>query len=202
VGAKSCSDNADCAASWRRHAWNSNLSLITAGKHCHYWRSHLENMGLAINLLRWRFRSGPQPPSHREMQSTEAPRLEIVARCAARMEITIVRSARCRKLLSIPHTGALASGVPLTPALLQLIQCSMGFGMIHGSKNSWLIPTPVSQRRLTAKTLCSSDRFDEVSFWAAHIAGKDIPSAMRAGKRPGLLNPRSRGCTCQCRRTV
>jgi len=46
--------------------------------------------------------------------------LEIVARCAARMGDHDRAISALQKLLSIPHTGALASGVPLTPALLQL----------------------------------------------------------------------------------
>jgi TolB-like protein/class 3 adenylate cyclase/Tfp pilus assembly protein PilF len=46
--------------------------------------------------------------------------LEIVARCAALRGDHDRAISVLQKLLSIPHTGALASGMPLTPALLQL----------------------------------------------------------------------------------
>jgi serine/threonine-protein kinase len=46
--------------------------------------------------------------------------LEIVARCAALTGDHDRAITALQKLLSIPHTGALASGVPLTPALLRL----------------------------------------------------------------------------------
>jgi hypothetical protein len=50
---------------------------------------------------------GPQP-------------IEILARVAARMGEPDRAIAALQKLLSIPYDGALASGVPLTPALLRL----------------------------------------------------------------------------------
>ncbi len=46
--------------------------------------------------------------------------LDIFARVAARMEERDRAIAALQKLLSIPYEGALASGVPLTPALLRL----------------------------------------------------------------------------------
>jgi hypothetical protein len=46
--------------------------------------------------------------------------LDIVARCAALWGDHDRAISVLQKLLSIPHTGALASGVPLTPALLRL----------------------------------------------------------------------------------
>ena len=46
--------------------------------------------------------------------------LEIVARCAALSGDHDRAISVLQKLLSIPHTGALASGMPLTPALLRL----------------------------------------------------------------------------------
>jgi serine/threonine protein kinase/Tfp pilus assembly protein PilF len=46
--------------------------------------------------------------------------LEIVARCAALRGDRDRAISMLQKLLSIPHTGALASGMPLTPALLRL----------------------------------------------------------------------------------
>jgi TolB-like protein/class 3 adenylate cyclase/Tfp pilus assembly protein PilF len=46
--------------------------------------------------------------------------LDIVARCAALKGDHDRAISVLQKLLSIPHTGALASGMPLTPALLQL----------------------------------------------------------------------------------
>jgi TolB-like protein/class 3 adenylate cyclase/Tfp pilus assembly protein PilF len=46
--------------------------------------------------------------------------IEILARVAARTGDPDRAIAALQKLLSIPHTGALASGMPLTPALLRL----------------------------------------------------------------------------------
>ena len=46
--------------------------------------------------------------------------IEILARVAARMGESDRAIAALRKLLSIPYDAALASGVPLTPALLRL----------------------------------------------------------------------------------
>src|SRR4029450_10500336 len=46
--------------------------------------------------------------------------IEIVPRVAARTGDPDPAIAALQKLLSIPHTGALASGMPLTPALLRL----------------------------------------------------------------------------------
>jgi serine/threonine-protein kinase len=46
--------------------------------------------------------------------------LDIVARCAALRGDHDGAISVLQKLLSIPHTGALASGMPLTPALLRL----------------------------------------------------------------------------------
>jgi serine/threonine protein kinase/Tfp pilus assembly protein PilF len=46
--------------------------------------------------------------------------VEIVARCAALRGDHDRAIAALQKLLSLPHTGALASGMPLTPALLRL----------------------------------------------------------------------------------
>ena len=46
--------------------------------------------------------------------------LDIVARCAALREDHDRAISVLQKLLSIPHTGALAQGMPLTPALLRL----------------------------------------------------------------------------------
>jgi serine/threonine-protein kinase len=46
--------------------------------------------------------------------------VEILARVAARTGDPDRAIAALQKLLSIPHTGALAFGMPLTPALLRL----------------------------------------------------------------------------------
>ena len=46
--------------------------------------------------------------------------IEILARVAARVGEPDRAIAALQKLLSIPYEGALASSVPLTPALLQL----------------------------------------------------------------------------------
>jgi hypothetical protein len=46
--------------------------------------------------------------------------IEILARVAARMGDSDRAIAALQKLLSIPYEGALAPGVPLTPALLRL----------------------------------------------------------------------------------
>ena len=46
--------------------------------------------------------------------------IEILARVAARMGEPDRAIAALQKLLSIPYAGALAAGVPLTPALLRL----------------------------------------------------------------------------------
>jgi hypothetical protein len=46
--------------------------------------------------------------------------IEIFARVAAQMGEPDRAIAALQKLLSIPYDGALASGVPLTPALLRL----------------------------------------------------------------------------------
>ena len=46
--------------------------------------------------------------------------IEILARVAARMGEPDRAIAALQKLLSIPYSGALAAGVPLTPALLRL----------------------------------------------------------------------------------
>ena len=46
--------------------------------------------------------------------------IEILARVAARMGEPDRAIAALQKLLSIPYKGALASSVPLTPALLRL----------------------------------------------------------------------------------
>jgi len=45
--------------------------------------------------------------------------IEILARVAARMGEPDRAIAALQKLLSIPYAGALAAGMPLTPALLQ-----------------------------------------------------------------------------------
>jgi hypothetical protein len=62
--------------------------------------------------------------------------IEILARVAAQLGEPDRAIAALQKLLSIPSEGALASRVPLTPALLQSIQCSIRSGMIRASKNS------------------------------------------------------------------
>ena len=46
--------------------------------------------------------------------------IEILARVAARMGEPDRAIAALQKLLSIPYAGALAAGMPLTPALLRL----------------------------------------------------------------------------------
>jgi len=81
-------------------------------------------MSSAINLLRLRFRSAAAPSQSRKMQSTEAPRLKLWLVCRAYGDHDRAISA-LQKLLSIPHIGALASGVR-SPALLQLDPMFMG----------------------------------------------------------------------------
>jgi hypothetical protein len=65
--------------------------------------------------------------------------IEVLARVAAQIGEADRAIAALQKLLSIPYDGALASGVPLTPALLRSsdsIRCSIRFGMIRALKNS------------------------------------------------------------------
>jgi hypothetical protein len=62
---------------------------------------------MAANPIEKDAMDGPQP-------------IEILARVAARMGEPDRAIAALQKLLSIPYDGALASGVPLTPALLRL----------------------------------------------------------------------------------
>ena len=58
-------------------------------------------------------------PIEKEPVSGPGP-MEILARVAAQMEEPDRAIAALQKLLSIPYDGPLTSGIPLTPALLQL----------------------------------------------------------------------------------
>ena len=46
--------------------------------------------------------------------------IEFLARVTANIENPMVQSQLCQKLLSIPYSGALGPGAPLTRALLRL----------------------------------------------------------------------------------
>jgi serine/threonine-protein kinase len=58
-------------------------------------------------------------PIEKDAKNGPSP-IEILARVAARLGESDRAIAALQKLLSIPYEGALASSVPLTPALLQL----------------------------------------------------------------------------------
>jgi tetratricopeptide (TPR) repeat protein len=58
-------------------------------------------------------------PIEKDAIAGPAP-IEILARVAARMREPDRAIAALQKLLSIPYSGALAAGMPLTPALLRL----------------------------------------------------------------------------------
>ena len=81
----------------------------------------LTNMGLGDKAaaLALAERAMAVIPIEKDALNGPAP-IEILARIAARMEEPDRAIAALEKLLSIPYSGALAAGVPLTPALLRL----------------------------------------------------------------------------------
>ena len=81
----------------------------------------LTNMGLGDKAaaLALAERAMAANPIEKDALTGPTP-IEILARVAARMGEPDRAIAALQKLLSIPYTGALAAGVPLTPALLRL----------------------------------------------------------------------------------
>ena len=81
----------------------------------------LTNMGLGDKAAALTLAERPWPcfRSRKTRWMVPLP-IEILARVAARMGEPDRAIAALQKLLSIPYEGALASNVPLTPALLRL----------------------------------------------------------------------------------
>src|SRR5881296_1476706 len=81
----------------------------------------LTNMGLGDKAAAFKLieRAMATVPIEKDASDGPAP-IEILARVAARMGEPDRAIAALQKLLSIPYAGALAAGMPLTPALLRL----------------------------------------------------------------------------------
>src|SRR5262249_29255545 len=84
-----------------------DLALINMGLGDKTAAMALSERAIAANPIETDAVAGPVP-------------IEILARVASRMGEPERAIAALQKLLSIPYVGALASGVPLTPALLRL----------------------------------------------------------------------------------
>jgi len=81
----------------------------------------LTNMGLGDKAAALALAERAMAVTPIEKDAADGPILiEILARVAARMGEPDRAIAALQKLLSIPYTGALAAGMPLTPALLRL----------------------------------------------------------------------------------
>ncbi len=81
----------------------------------------LTNMGLGDKAAALALSERAMAAITIEKDAIEGPMpIEFVARVAARMGEPTRAISALQKLLSIPYDGAMASGVPLTPALLQL----------------------------------------------------------------------------------
>jgi TolB-like protein len=81
----------------------------------------LTNMGLGDKTAALALSERAAAAISIEKDAVEGPQpIEILARVAARMGETDRAIAALQKLLSIPYEGALASNLPLTPALLRL----------------------------------------------------------------------------------
>jgi hypothetical protein len=98
----------------------------------------------------------------------EAPRWTLSLAVPRYGEITIARSACCRNSCRYRILGRSLQACRSRPRFFGSIQCSMGFEMIRGSKNSWARTrtsepaTPDSEPSITwdkVKTLCSSKSF-------------------------------------------
>jgi TolB-like protein/class 3 adenylate cyclase len=115
-------DHAAAQESWRRarselepflkeqpenYSLIGDLALTNMGLGDQATALTLSEQAMAANPIEKDAMDGPQP-------------IEILARVAARMGEPDRAIAALQKLLSIPYDGALASGVPLTPALLRL----------------------------------------------------------------------------------
>jgi len=81
----------------------------------------LTNMGLGDKAAALALSERAMAAIPIEKDALSGPRpIEILARVAARMGEPDRAIAALQKLISIPYSGALAEGVPLTPALLRL----------------------------------------------------------------------------------
>jgi tetratricopeptide (TPR) repeat protein len=97
----------------------------------------LTNMGLGDKAAAFKLIERAMVVVPIEKDALDGPfPMENLARVAARMGEPDRAIAALQKLLSLPYNGALAENVPLTPALLGSIRCSIHSGMIRASKNS------------------------------------------------------------------
>jgi TolB-like protein/class 3 adenylate cyclase/Tfp pilus assembly protein PilF len=81
----------------------------------------LTNMGLGDKAAAFALSERAMAANPMEKDALTGPiPIEVLARVAARMGEPGRAIAALQKLLSIPHAGALAAGIPLTPALLRL----------------------------------------------------------------------------------
>ena len=96
--------------------------------------------------------------------------IEILARVAARMGEPDRAIAALQKLLSIPYAGALPPNVPLTPALLGSIQCSIRSAAIRASKNSSPRPRRTTQSGRIRALSSPVFRRDLSAFYLANQA--------------------------------
>jgi tetratricopeptide (TPR) repeat protein len=81
----------------------------------------LSNMGLGDKAAAFALADRAMAANPIEKDAVDGPgRIEILARVAAQMGEPDRAIAALKKLLSIPYEGPLASGPPLTPALLRL----------------------------------------------------------------------------------
>src|SRR5213075_622936 len=115
-------DHAAAQESWRQA--RSELELLLKEQPENHWLIGdlaLTNMGLGekVAALALSERAMAAIPIEKDAVQGPAP-LEIFARVAARMGEPDRAIAALQKLLSIPYAGALAAGMPLTPALLRL----------------------------------------------------------------------------------
>src|SRR5438105_571705 len=95
------------AASWRLSSKNSRKIIFLLKISDRANAAALLERGMAVNPIEKDAVTGPFP-------------IEILARVAAQMGEPDRAIAALQKLLSIPYSGSVAFGVPLTPALLRL----------------------------------------------------------------------------------
>ena len=108
-------------------------------------------------------------------------------------ETRIALSPLCRNSCRYRILGRSLQACRSRPRFFGSIQCSMGFEMIRGSKNSWARTRTSEPATPDSEPDYLGEREDALliqivrtkSHCGAHIAGKDIPSARRGGKHPG-----------------
>ncbi len=111
----------------------------------------LTNMGLGDKAAAFSFVEKAMAVVPIEKDAVDGPSpTEVLARVSAQMGEPDRAIAALQKLLSIPYEGALAGGIPLTPALLRLDPCSIRCEMIRASRNS--SPQPHQRQRANKAT--------------------------------------------------